>query len=495
MSMSIVAILLSLAMMLTGAGSSGQPDELSRTLRISDIAIQLNGQEIEFDSTLRLGASNKGQTPLFDLAVEKDGKVLFPIQLSADENQVALVYGDQGFALPTATVDALIAQAQQQMTAAAQSNPETQAMMEFLTQEMLPAYAGMMDAVQDPERVKEINAKAQAAMLQIVDRGEGVEDTIVLADDNEYAVVRYNYTLNAQQMLELADAVYQCDEALANYYNAMMKMYSMMPEESGMKGITSFADLAKMIDLDMTMEITETVSEADGLDMIDAVLTINIPAQAMGAPEGTELPPMVFTIAAYEMGDNGYAQVNLDYDIEGNCIVYNMTMEKDESGMAIDMDMTVNAVDAEGNTATMASITMEGGSEKDEKGVEEYSLEYDFDLGQQGQFNCSIEGANQPDGTGEAAVALSVAAQGMTAGLSFNLTVSGEAIVNAADTADITLIEDLSDEGMAALQQDQAFQQKMMTISSRLMLDLQELKNDSGVQTVLQLYEAITKAS
>ena len=517
MSMSIIAILVSLAMMLTGAGTAGMP-AASRTLRVSDIAIDLGGQEIAFDSTLRLGAYTDGQEALFDIAVEKDGEALFPIQISANDDRVAVAAVGQAIGVPTAVLNALVEQAQSQI----QADPQGQQIIEFLTQEMLPAYKGVIEAANDPERSAQIKEKAKAALYRIIDRGEPVPDSLVLGDGNTYDVMRYNYTIDAQKMFQLADAVYTCDEALENYYKAMMKMYSMMPEESGLNDITSFADFGKKMNLDMKMEITETVSEPDDLDMMDAVLTVNLPPQAVQAAEGedaqaVELPPMVFNIAAYEMGENAYSQVDFAYDFDGNGIVFNMTVEKDETGMSTNMDMQASGTDADGNAVTMAAFNLEAGESKNEQGDTEFSTSFTADGGEQGKFTFGVEGTKsaagnteydagltvtapqgeftfdvegscKADGTGEAAVELGLDADQNRLGLRFNLKVSGEAIANNVNSADLTLIEDLSEAGLQALQEDQTIQGKIMQVTGRFMLDAQKLMADPGVETMLKLF-------
>ncbi len=529
MSMSIIAVLVSLAMMLTGAGSAGAPAEASRTLRISDIQISLNGQRIDFDSALRIGASTDGQQALFDLAVEQNGQTLFPIQLSADNDRLALAYAGQAFGVPTATLNALMEQAQSQMTGTIQSDPQSQQLIDFLMNEFIPAYTGLFEVLEDPDRMAEIKEKTQQVVYGIVDRGEGVEDTVTLGDNIDFTVTRYNYTINSQQMFELADAVYTCDEALAKYYDAMIKLYSMMPEESGLNGITSLADLGQRLNLDMTMDITERVSEADELQMTDAVMTINLPAQPMPAAEGEEpqtleLPPLVMTIAAYEMGEEGFSQVEFNYDIQGNGVVFNMTVEKSGEDYDARAEMQINAVDGEGNSAQVGTIQFEANSETEENGDKQYSVNYEIDGGENGSLDLTMDGTEyangvkevtvdmtlkangteftfsvgsdeQADGTSNAEVELGLKANGMAAGLSFNLAVTNEPIAVAFKADNITMIEDLSEEGINAQMQDQAFQSKIMQVYSGFMKDFQKLMGDKGVQTIMQLFASATASA
>ena len=493
MSFNVIAILVSLAMMLTGAGSDGSPAEVSRTVRISNLAIELNGQEIDFDSALRLGARTDGQKALFDIAVEKDGEELFPIQISANADRLAVASVGQAVGVSADALNALVEQAQAQMAGSMQSDPESQKVLDFMKDEFIPAYVGLIEIAKDPARMAEIKEKSKEVVLGIIDRGEGAEDTVTLGDDNEYAVTRYNYTIEGQQMFEVADAVYTCDEALTNYYNAMMKLYAMMPEESGLNGITSFVDFGSKLGMDMKMEISEAVSEADGLDMMDAVLTVNLPKQMVQASEGEEaqvpeLPPMVFNIAAYEMGENAYSKIDFNYEIQGNGAVFDMTVEKDASGFEADVDLQIVTADEDGNSATLGTLTVNAGEAKTSDDSKEFTISYEIDAGEQGKFSFGAEGTEQADGIGDGEVEIKMNAAGLDAALYFNVAVTGEPIADSFDSAEITMIEDLSEEGLQALTSDEGFQGKIMQVVGRFMQDAQKVMTDGGVQTMMQMF-------
>ena len=83
--MSILAMLISLAMMLTGAGEGA---DLSRTMTISDLTLTVNDESVTLNPTLSLGARSDGEMGLFDLALNLNGEKLFPVQLMADAEKL-----------------------------------------------------------------------------------------------------------------------------------------------------------------------------------------------------------------------------------------------------------------------------------------------------------------------------------------------------------------------------------------------------------------------
>lgn len=490
MTINIIAILVSLAMMLTGASPADMPAEASRTLRISDVAISFGDEEIELDPELVLGARTDGAQALFCLGLEAGGATLFPVQLSADEQRVALAIGGQTVGVPAEALNALVEQAQQAMVGSMEADEESAQILAYLKDELLPATTALIAAANDPERSAEIQAKAEAVFAEIIDRGEGTEDTVTLGDGTEYAVTRYNYTISGDQLFELADAVYQCDETLANFKAAMMKMYALMPEESGLNGISSFTDFSEALDLDMTMEMDEAISEADGLDMVDAVMTIVVPPQVIESQEDDsteqiELPPMVYTIASYKLGDYGYGEVSFDYAFQGSSVAVHVTAENSDTGVSADMDMQV--ADENG---TQAALGMEIEKNVDpQTGDAQFDMDYDIEA-QEGAFSLGLEGVKHADGTGSCDVALDVDADGVDAEVEFTLTVEDGAFDSLFDGADILMIEDLSEEGLNALMEDTSVQGRLLQVMGSLQADAGRLMGDESVQQLTALFAA-----
>ena len=152
MSMSIIAMLLSLAMMLTGAGTAGAPAEAAKTLTISDVVFTYNDQTIELAPELRLGASTDGEKALFDFAVQLDGEALLPVQLLADaEGVTALaVTSGQAFQVPAETLEGLMAQVQEMLDSSmGADDEESQAILTYLKDRFVPAYAAVIALLGD----------------------------------------------------------------------------------------------------------------------------------------------------------------------------------------------------------------------------------------------------------------------------------------------------------------------------------------------------------
>ena len=93
MSLNIIAILVSLAMMLTGVGGEGQPAEAARTLVLHNVRITVNDETVDLAPELRLGASTDGQKAVYDLGVDLNGETLFPIQLGAADEGITALFG------------------------------------------------------------------------------------------------------------------------------------------------------------------------------------------------------------------------------------------------------------------------------------------------------------------------------------------------------------------------------------------------------------------
>ncbi len=506
MSINIIALLVSLAMMLTGAGSAGMPAETAKTLTISNISVTFNDEEVRLDPSLRMGVSTDGSKALFDLALEAGGQTLFPIQMQAGEGVLALTAAGQAFGVPGEALNALVEQAGQMVAAAGADAAEgavSAQVLTFMKDKYMPALVGLVQSVKNPEYVARMKEKVNALYDEMVDRGEGTPDTLELGG-TEYAVTRYHYTLDAAQMFALADAVYACDEVLSNYYAAMMELYSMMPEESGLNGVSSLSDFADKMGMEVEMDIDEALSEADDLDAMEAVVTMTVPVQAFEAVEGEEaaaeaeapeLPPMVFNIYSAQIGEEGYAEMSFEYAIEDKGVSMQWGFEQNALGVSGTMDMEITGADEEGNPQALGGFSAEASWTEDEATGDKYlGIDYELEAEDQVEFDLEAEGVRHADGTAEGNVDLSVEAMGISAELEFDLAVTAEAIANAFEGAEITMIEDLSGEGLGALTQDTGFQGRLMQVAGSLMQDAQTLMNDASVQQLVGLFSTAAGA-
>ena len=493
MSMSIIAMLLSLAMMLTGAGTAGAPAEAAKTLTISDVVFTYNDQTIELAPELRLGASTDGEKALFDFAVQLDGEALLPVQLLADaEGVTALaVTSGQAFQVPAETLEGLMAQVQEMLDSSmGADDEESQAILTYLKDRFVPAYAAMIALLGDEARVAEIQEKAQAVYDEIVDRGEGVAETVEL-DGATYEVTAYSYTIDADQLFRLVDAVYACDETLADYYDALFELYALLPEESGLRGIDSFAGMQEKLGLEMSYAVEEKISEADALQMQDGVITVEFPA-TLPVPEGeepadvAEIPPLVFNIHSVDLDGAVEGTFDCDYVYDDIELTFEGSVTQAGEAASVEISATV----AQGGEDA-ASLSMQAYSQPNADTADKaFGMTYEVSVEEAADLAFSVEGASHADGTMEAAVDASAVSNEELYGLSFRLATDGAPIADAFEGADVTVISDLSEEGIQALTNDEGVQGKLMQVVGSFMQDVQKLGEDESVQQLAALFSA-----
>ena len=293
MSMNLIAILVSLAMMLTGAGGLAQPEaalptgETARTLTLSNVSVTWNGETLQLDPQARFGVSTDGKKALYDFAVELGDKTLLPMQLSAGEKGITVLSGNSGVAV-TVTAEALAglaAQMEEQVNASlAASGSDNAQLMNFLTEEYMPAYAGLLKLAMDPVQRQQINAMGQTVYDRVVDRGQGTPAKLEV-DGVSYDVTAYSYSLDAMQMAALSDAMFDEVPELKDYYSALFKLYGMLPEEAGLKGLDSFTALFERFGVQMRMDIEEKRTDDGAVDQMDNVLTMDLNSM-MNVPQG-----------------------------------------------------------------------------------------------------------------------------------------------------------------------------------------------------------------
>jgi len=293
MSMNLIAMLVSLAMMLTGAGGIAQPEaalptgETARTLTLSNVSVTWNGETLQLDPQVHFGVSTDGKKALYDFAVELGDKTLLPMQLSAGEKGVTVLSGNSGVAV-TVTAEALAglaAQMEEQVNASlAASGSDNAQLMQFLTEEYMPAYAGLLKLAMDPVQRQQVNAMGQTVYDRVVDRGQGTPAKLEV-DGVSYDVTAYSYSVDAMQMAALSDAMFDEVPELKDYYSALFKLYGMLPEESGLKGLDSFTALFERFGVQMRMDIEEKRTDDGAVDQMDNVLTMDLNS-IMNVPQG-----------------------------------------------------------------------------------------------------------------------------------------------------------------------------------------------------------------
>ena len=498
MSMNIIAILISLAMMLTGVGGEGQPAEASRMLIVHSLSVTYNDETVDVDPALWLGVSSDGEKAVFDLGVQMDGDTLFPTQIGVDESGITALFkgSDLAAKISSKAFDSLSEQLGGMMEAAQaqMAEGENSELMNYIMNEYLPAYTGMLEAIQDPEYMKQMQAKANEIALSILDRGEGTPVTETY-EDQEYALTEYHYTVESDKMAELIDAIYASDEKLAAYYGAMFKMYDMMPAESGLNGITSFKDMFEKTNLSMTMEITEKVSDDGEVDFTDATLTMDLNAmvKSMAAAQADEtassdvpeLAPLVMNIVGNKVGEHQDAVVSCTYEIEGvtmNMVLSAITEGENEAHML--MSIGVMGEDNETGSFIFGMDTT-----KDEAtGDGNYSASLVANT-PRNEVSFTASGTCREDGSSENSFSFSVNDNGTNFALSFCADVMNGQLSDEANGHEaVVTLDDFSQETLSALGEDQAVQAALMQVVGSMSADSQKLMSNESVQKLIALF-------
>ena len=497
MSMNILAILISLAMMLTGAGGEGQPAEAARTLIVHNVNLTYNGETVNLAPALRIGAATDGEKAVYDVGVDLNGETLFPIQLGVDDSGMTLLSKGNDVAVKVSAdaLSALTEQASAMMQGVTAGNAQSAQLMSYITEEYIPAYAALMQAMSDPDFAAEIQAKGNAIFGEVIDRGEGTPVTVTL-NETETALTEYSYTIDSNAMAALVDALYASNDTLKAFSDAMFKLYDLMPAESGLNGVHSFGDVFTKTGMDMKMDVVEQLSDDATIDIMDATLTMDMSAmvQQVSAAQGAdatqvpELEPIVIYIHALQNGDEKDADVSCFYEMQGQSLNMNATANTvgtDNVVLQLSMDLAQNgqSIVSMGMGANVAADAASGSKTT--------VLSYDINM-PQAYVGFAGNGIAAADGTGTNTFSVIVNTQGVNVNLSFDMDVVPDAIEDLANGHEAAMtIDDLSGEAMSALSQDPAFQGALMQISCAMMTDAQKLTADESVQQLISLFAAV----
>lgn len=502
MSMSFLAILISLAMMLTGVGGEGQPAAASRSLLVHNITVTYGDETVTLNPALRVGASTDGEKAVFDLGVDVNGDTLFPMQLGVDESGITALFEKSDVAVKL-SAEALAA-LNEQLAALSESiaNPgddESAQIMSFIMNEYVPALTGMIKAMDNPDFADVLQEKAEAVFDEVIDRGEGTPVTENI-DGTDYALTEYAYTIDGAQLAALADGIYTANDELNAFYEALFKLYDMMPEESGLNGMHSFADVFGKTGLDMTMDVVEKLSDDKSVDIMDGTITMDMSAMVAAAAqaedgEAVEVPeiaPIVMNLHSAEVGDVKDANVTCDYaiDADGQNVALDISVNGHSVGTAsMYMDMSTN-IAVDGND--MGWMSMSANQDVDEEtGDSTHAIAYTVNASPV-YVSLLNSGNASADGTSSDNVMLVVDFNDQHVSLRFDLDVVADEITDNANGHEAALVlDDLSEETMNALGQDQSFQGTMMQALGSLMTDSQTLMADESVQQLIQLVTVV----
>lgn len=469
----LLAILVSLAMLLTGA-SAPLAEPASRTILVSDLTVQHNDEVVTLTPFASLGVMTDGSKALFDFFVGKEDQVYMPFQVVADESGIVVTNDNCNVTLK------LDKEQLDAMLDGAVSVDEGDAELFALVGDYMTAYGDILKLMGDPEATQALIAKCEAIYDEMVDRGAGVAGSVEY-DDEVFDVMTYEYDLDAKQLGALVDAVYASDEKLANFAQVYFRLLQAMPEDSGLRGFENFEQILEQFG-NMSMHVTESIADS-GLNIKDTIMHIAIPEQDA---------PMELVAHSVTDGETRTSEVSGDFEAEGNSLSFyaeglqdgvdmqlNMTIAAnpageaqeadeeaeieiesveeydDEAEEAADPDVeqpgadeeyddTLEVPDGEGDAQDAYYFTMDFDRSFDEdSGSVVQALTYSFDASAQDVHgDLTIDGAEAEDGEGEYQVSGGVDIGEESYGFELNVTISDEEIDERADAAKAVTIEE-----------------------------------------------------
>lgn len=545
---SILSIIVSLCMMITGMPAAEDPNAIAaRTLTISDVVISYNGDEIELTPELSIGLMTTAASAILDFHMTSDGETLFPVQvgIDADNAVVAAVKGGKSFSISNETllqlladagldlknidIQAMIQASYQQMLLA--MDEDERALFEKLCLDLLPTTVDMITYVQDPANADQIEADMQGVVASMRGGAEGVSETIEY-DGVEYPVTTYAYTLNYEQIMALMDQIYTSNVKLNEFYESYFEFMNMVidlenkqaaeggvvyedkaedsemvsvlkpvqpvaaapveaePAAPAMPNIHSFADLYALAELEMTMECVESVSADGEFSQMEAAIEM--------AMEGME-EPMVYNIVSVEAGEATEASVNMKMDADGMVLEIGAAALEDETEKAFGMEMSGYEVDGDEIEETL-NIAVYAQSAKDaETGAGEYAMGMTMAAVDEGELAFNVEGTSDAKGNTSTDVALEAIADGESVFVGFNLGVSNELFGNklaGMENTEITVetinlltgkTEDIQPEAQDAMN---ALMNDAQAAVLPFMTDAMLLVENESVKTLMSLFSA-----
>ena len=512
MSLNLIAILVSLAMMLTGAGGGSQPAETARTLVLNNINVTYNGRSLRLGPRVHAGVSTDGQKAVYEFGIGLDDQQLMPVQLVADDSGVTALTGKNGVAV-TVTGRALAGLSEQlegQLNASmADAGEDGARLIRFILDEYLPAYAGVVQMAMNPEAYAEINAACQAVFDRMVDRGPATPTTVEVNGES-YQVSAYSYSLDALQMAALSDAIYAGVPALSDYYNALFGLYALLPEESGLTHIDSFIDLFMEFGLEMKLDIEEQRSDDGGVDVINGTLIIDpntmvaaqaaeaVPVPRVDATEAplTETPqpdggaaaaaiePVTMQVQNAKAGDYAEATVQCAYALsEAQDVEINLRSSRQEGMQEADSTVIVSE-----RGRKVLGVRLSGFIARDISDAISYSVNLKGIRQDVARVSATLYGTGTPEGLSENNVSIEAQTQEENLDVSFDLNVTGDPIEDmTAGVEPACVIDDLSEAGIESLCRNPAAIGAAMQALGILTSDVARLKAEPGVSGVLSL--------
>ncbi|MBR2699134.1 MAG: hypothetical protein IKE76_11135 [Clostridia bacterium] len=317
----LLAILISLAMLLTGA-TAPVAAPASRTLQLNNLTVRHNDEEVALKPYASLGVMTDGAKVVADFFVGSGDDICLPFQAQADKDGILVLSDNSSVTLKidSANIDAMLD---------GLGLDENGKAIFALMGDYISAYGDLLRLMGDPEAMQAIQQKADALYDQMIDRGEGTPGTLAYNDET-VDVTSYEYDVTGAQIGALTDAVYASDAALANYAAVYFKMLDAVPEDSGLRGMDSFGALMEKF-ADVSMHVNEAIAE-NGLNVSDVIVRIAVPEVKT---------PLEFVVHSVKNGDEKSGEMNGAFNVDD--MVVEMYMEFSQAANDLQMNLTVSA--------------------------------------------------------------------------------------------------------------------------------------------------------
>ncbi|MBQ3425172.1 MAG: hypothetical protein IJH38_08240 [Clostridia bacterium] len=522
MTLDIIAILLSFAMMLTGVGGEGQPAQASRNLVVRNVSLTYNGETVPVGPAVRFGVDTDGSRALFDFDVDLDGQKLMPVQLGVDKDGLTALLGNSDVAVKV-TARALEGLGERLGEMTEDATGEDQALMQYISDEFLPAYTALLKAATDGDFMRQAEPLGREAYDRVVDRGEGVPSTFEALGET-YEGTAYDYALDSEALAELCDAMYTAVPVMEDYYNALFGLYARLPEESGLRDIHSFRDLFEKTGVDVHLDVTEQIADEGKVNRMETVVTADMNAaiarmsayeteggedeiQDADAPEEAEtedaeagddgdtgiepegdaedpLEPFIWNVTSVRVGDNAESHMDFEYETpDGKGWHVDGAATQAEGTTDVEMNFRFSE-DGSVTHRMQAGLYMAG----DGQDGSSYSVNVKGIAQDTARVEASAFGLCYPDGTSENSCYFGIRTEEHNVSLAFDADVTADPVQDRVSGHDVTIsVDDLSEEGLQALTSDSAVAVAAARVAASFSGDAKKLGDDSGVKKTLEL--------
>ena len=472
MTFNLLSILLSLAMMLTGATGLEADTPMASSLTIRDIYLDYNDTSIMLEPSLTAGVMTDNGTAVFDLSMACGEESLFPLQLAITEDAATLVVEKTGkaFTMDADTLNALVSEALD---------------LDSLTMdaETTEAFNLLADSFKLGLAEPSFDVDDEALNAQIYEMLESVETSTGTAyyNDEEYEVTNNRYIIDNDQMFEIIELVYASNEEFSAYYKQIVDLYNNALTMDVAEGeepvkVENLKDIYAQMGMTMSMDLVESTS-ADGLFTQS---TGSVTVSSADLPE-----PIVFYIDAYEVDGIVDTLVECDYIVEDMALYIGTVVYQDETDEYFEAILELMPVESESLTeedyAGAFKFYVTGGSTPGAEGGTEYGFNMEISTPDIA-VAFTVDGVKNEDGTSTTDIGFDFTDSIDTIAFGLTLDYSNAVFANAAEGLEPIVVNPENFESIEA---------ELEPVAESLMVDLQTLIENESVTEMIAAFTAI----